>query len=237
MRRGRCSAAGDERLRPQQKCFLPNGGVREQVSQLTAGEQPDLVNEMVVIPDLFVQGRSVDKRPHTKSAKYPVGNEARQQMHQRGKEVRFHREVAVGRLHPVTLPHAGDLRRKPRLSLRRPNMLDHRVAENDVERPIGKRQPAAVALHIKKAFWKSLGRARQVDQDDPWPDGKRRPDVRRAPHIEDAALLIDRKPGEERPHARLPELGLQALEHPVGGPPNEVAMNQIFLCIFRICRS
>lgn len=78
-------------------------------------------------------------------------------------------EVAIGCLDPVRASGAPNLPREPRLGFRPADVLNHGVTEDDIERPVGKREKAAIAVNVAHAgeFRFSVScRPRHIEQDD-----------------------------------------------------------------------
>src|SRR5580704_13132270 len=68
-----------------------------------------------------------------------------QPVDERGQQVWFQGEIAIGRLHPIEAAHATDFVGETALLFRGAHMLDYGITEDNLEGLIAERQLAAVA--------------------------------------------------------------------------------------------
>jgi hypothetical protein len=97
--------------------------------------------------------------------------------------------------------HTLDLAGEALLTIVRAYVLDHRIAEYDLEGLIAKGQLAAVARDEYETAHVALLAARRVEQRDLWPRVRQHPVRGRAAHIEDSSFLSDSKASNELPHS------------------------------------
>src|SRR3954468_13203445 len=104
-------------------------------------------------------------------------------------EVLLDREPAIRRLHPIRPAYARDLFREARLTGGVADVLDDRVAEDDVERLITEREHPAVACNPLSPL--IFPGARCIQEGNGRALGDEFPDIRRPPDVEDARLGSD----------------------------------------------
>src|SRR5258708_1344113 len=127
----------NERLRQSSEPLAHDLGAGEQAAQGGGVKQADVAEVVLDVELPAVGGGALDERPDGEvsgDAALPSGS---QEVEERGEQVRLDGERAVGGLHPIRTADAGDLVSKFLLALETADVLDHGVAEDDVEGAVG----------------------------------------------------------------------------------------------------
>jgi hypothetical protein len=151
-----------QRLRQSRPVAWRDPCIREQTRELVSSKQPDVVQIVLDVELPAVRRGALQPIPDGPPRNDRSLPGVRQQVNDRRKQVLLDREEPVGGLHPVPFAHPASLFREAPLILSRTDVLDHGIAEHDVERSIGERQVATVAGHELESFRTMLLRAGHV---------------------------------------------------------------------------
>lgn len=126
-------------------------------------------------------GKEFPRSEFSNDCKLPM---LRQQVYERQHDMHFKRRKAIRRLHPIAPSYAGYFRRKTLLIGGASDMFNYRIAEDNIERSITKRQQTTVGGDVMFIPSFGINGRREIDDGETRPNGDEIPDLRRAAHVE-----------------------------------------------------